>query len=81
MDYFSLNQTTPKGYTYMDKPRPDGRGGGVSAIYRKDIKTSTISIRAAHSFEHLTFKLSGPTPLVTAIIYRPLKPNRSFLSS
>ena len=64
----------------MDKPRPEGRGGGVTAIYRKDIKTSTISIPAAHSFEHLTFKLSGPTPLVTAIIYRLPKPNCSFLS-
>ena len=71
LDYFSLNQTTPTGYTYMDKPRPEGRGGGVAAIYRKDIKTSTISIPDAHSFKHLTFKVSGPTPLVTAIIYRP----------
>uniref|UniRef100_A0A8P4G516 Reverse transcriptase domain-containing protein n=1 Tax=Dicentrarchus labrax TaxID=13489 RepID=A0A8P4G516_DICLA len=80
LDYFLLNQTTPTGYTYIDKPRPEGRGGGVAAIYRKDIKTSTISIPAAHSFEHLTFKLSGPTPLVTAIIYRPPKPNPSFLT-
>ena len=64
----------------MDKPRPEGRGGGVAAVYRKDIKTSTISIPAAQSFEHITFKLSGPAPLVTAIIYRPPKPNPSFLS-
>ncbi|TKS65252.1 RNA-directed DNA polymerase from mobile element jockey [Collichthys lucidus] len=63
LDYFSLNQTTPTGYTYMDKPRPEGRGGGVAAFYRKDIKTSTISIPATPSFKHLTFKLSGPTPL------------------
>ena len=80
LDYFSLNQTTPTGFTYMDKPRPEGRGGGVAAINRKDIKTSTVSIPAARSFEHLTFKFSGPTPLVTAIIYRPPKPNPSFLS-
>ncbi|KAE8288308.1 hypothetical protein D5F01_LYC12173 [Larimichthys crocea] len=80
LDYFSLNLTTPTGYTYMDRARPEGRGGGVAAFYRKDIKTSTISIPAAPFFEHLTFKLSGPTPLVTAIIYRPPKPNPSFPS-
>ncbi|KAE8298225.1 hypothetical protein D5F01_LYC02717 [Larimichthys crocea] len=80
LDFFSLNQTTPTGYTYMDNPRPEGRGGGVAAFYRKDIKTSNISIPAARSFEHLTFKLAGPTPLVTAIIYCPPKPNPSFLS-
>ena len=71
LDYFSLNQTTPTGFTYTDQPRPEGRGGGIGAVYRKDIKTTTISIPATHSFEHLAFKLSGPTPLVTAIIYRP----------
>ena len=80
MDYFSLNQTTPTGFTYIDQPRPEGRGGGVAAVYRKDIKITSIPIPTAHSFEHLTFKLSGPTPLVTAIIYRPPKPNPSFLS-
>ncbi|XDV31632.1 hypothetical protein PO909_002599 [Leuciscus waleckii] len=80
LDYFSLNETTPTGYTYMDKPRPEGRGGGVAAVYRRDIKTSIISIPAVQSFEHITFKLSGPTPLVTAIIYRPPKPNPSFLA-
>ncbi|KAG7510370.1 hypothetical protein JOB18_020105 [Solea senegalensis] len=63
----------------MDKPRPEGQGSGVAAVHRKDIKTSTISIHAAQSFEHITFKLSGPTPLVTAIIYRPPKPNPSFV--
>ncbi|KAK7915506.1 hypothetical protein WMY93_011267 [Mugilogobius chulae] len=33
-----------------------------------------------HSFEYIAFKLTGPSPLVTAVIYRPPKPNPSFLS-
>ncbi|XP_034006046.1 uncharacterized protein LOC117498087 [Trematomus bernacchii] len=78
-DYFSLNQITPAGFTCIDKPRPT-RGGGIAAIFRKEIKTTKISIPEVSSFEHLIFKLSGPTPLVTAIIYRPPKPNPSFLS-
>lgn len=80
LDYFSLNQTTPTGYTYLDKPRSEGQGGGIAAIFRQSIKTTTISIPPVHSFEHLAFKLSGPSPLVTAIIYRPPKPHPSFLS-
>ncbi|KAK0154922.1 hypothetical protein N1851_002758 [Merluccius polli] len=81
MDYFPLNQTTPTGYTYLDKPRPEGRGGGIAAIFRNNIKTTTISIPPAPSFEHLAFKLSGPSPLVTAIIYRPPRPHpASFLT-
>ncbi|XP_010774485.1 uncharacterized protein [Notothenia coriiceps] len=80
LDYFSLNQITPAGFTYIDKPRPQGQGGGIAAIIRKEIKATIIPIPDASSFEHLIFKLSGPTPLVTAIIYRPPKPNPSFLS-
>ncbi len=64
----------------MDKPRTEGRGGGIAAIYRKKVKTTTISIPPTPPFEHLIFKLSGPCPLVTAIIYRPPKLHPSFLS-
>ncbi|KAL7402350.1 hypothetical protein ABVT39_013727 [Epinephelus coioides] len=67
LDYFSPNQITPTGFTYTDKPCPENRGGGVVAIHRKDIKITTVPIPAVNSFEHLVFKLSGPTPLVSAI--------------
>ncbi|XP_075868585.1 uncharacterized protein LOC142879305 isoform X3 [Nelusetta ayraudi] len=80
LDYFSLNQTTPPGFTYIEKARPNGRGGGIAAVHRTDIKTIPVSIPAVPSFEHITFQLSGPTPLVTAVIYRRPKPNPSFLT-
>lgn len=37
----------------------------------RKLKQPLFSLPAAHSFEHLAFKLSGPTALVTAVIYRP----------
>ena len=77
-DYFSQNQTTPPGYSYMDKPHHHGRGGGIATIFRNVINTSAITIPDPSSFEHLVFKLSGPKPLVTAVIYRPPKPNPAF---
>jgi len=45
---------------------------------RNNIKTIVINIPCPSSFEHLAFKLSGPKPLVTAVIYRPPKPNPAF---
>ena len=80
LDYFSLNQATPPGYTYIDQPRPTGKGGGAASIHKKDLKIITISTPPVHSFEKIAFKLPGPAPLVIAVIYRPPKPNPSFLS-
>ncbi|XP_068597914.1 uncharacterized protein [Brachionichthys hirsutus] len=80
LDYFSLNQTTPPGFTYIETPRPGRRGGGTAVIFRKEIKVTTIFPLNIQSFENTTFKLPGPSPLVTAVIYRPPKPNPSFLS-
>ena len=80
LDYLSLNLTTPNGYSYINKPRSEGRGGGIAVIHRQDIKTSLIPISSAPSFEHLAFKLSGHTQSVLAVVYRPPKPNPSFLS-
>ena len=33
LEYISLNKSTPFGYSYMDKPRLDGRGGGIAVIH------------------------------------------------
>ncbi|XP_061133329.1 uncharacterized protein LOC133153215 [Syngnathus typhle] len=79
LEYIHLNRATPPGYTYMDKPR-DGRGGGIATIYRQHLKPTAVTITTPSSFEHQSFKLPGPKPLVTAIIYRPPKPNPAFLS-
>lgn len=79
--YSSFNQATLPGYAYINTPCPEGRGGGGTAvIYRKNNKITTISLPHLHSIEFTVFKLSGPNPLVIAIICRISKPNTSFLS-
>ncbi|XP_072556731.1 uncharacterized protein [Paramormyrops kingsleyae] len=80
MDYLSLNQTTPPGFTFVENPRSKGRGGGTAVILKKDIKLTPLSLSNFHSFEYTAFKLSGPSPLVTAVIYRSPKPDPSFLT-
>jgi len=54
------------GYHYLDKPRPDGRGGGITTFHRQ--QTSLTTIQTPSSFGHLTFKLSCPKRLVIANI-------------
>uniref|UniRef100_A0AAV2MGB8 Uncharacterized protein n=1 Tax=Knipowitschia caucasica TaxID=637954 RepID=A0AAV2MGB8_KNICA len=60
MDYLTLNQTTPPGYSYLDNPRPEHRGGGIAVIYQHNLNLRPISIPATTTFEHLVFRLSGP---------------------
>uniref|UniRef100_A0A8C6S6Z5 Reverse transcriptase domain-containing protein n=1 Tax=Neogobius melanostomus TaxID=47308 RepID=A0A8C6S6Z5_9GOBI len=80
LEYIALNQTTPPGYSYIDNPRLDRRGGGIAVIHRSDISLRSISIPAVSSFEHLAFRLPGSQSLTAAVIYRPPKNCPAFLS-
>ncbi|CAJ1081981.1 LOW QUALITY PROTEIN: uncharacterized protein LOC116399339 [Xyrichtys novacula] len=70
----------PPGYSYLHQPRLTGRGGGVAVIYKQTLKTTPAPTLSLHSFENISVKLPGPTPLVIVTIYRPPKPHPSFLS-
>lgn len=68
-DYFSFNQTTPTGFTYIDKPCPEGWGNSVAAIYRKEIKLTIISTPTANLntlFSNLLVPLHWLLPSSTA---------------
>lgn len=51
----------------------------IATIHKKDFKIITVSTPAVSSFEPIAYKLPGPTPLITAVIYCPPKPNPDFL--
>lgn len=42
--YHTLNETCPPGYTYIEKARCSGRGGGLAVLYRVDLKISLLSL-------------------------------------
>lgn len=65
LDYFSLTQTTPTEFTYIDEPFLKGCGGGVAPIYRKGIKTTTISTPVTHSLNMLF--LNSLVPLLWSL--------------
>ena len=77
--YFVLNEACPPGYSYLERARRTGRGGGLAVIYRSDLKLSPLSLPEPSTFECLAFKSKPPFPVTVLLIYRPPKPNQAFI--
>ena len=60
--FSSLNESCPQGYSYLQKARSTGRGGGRPVIYRSDLKLSLQPLPELSSFECLHLNVS-PLPL------------------
>lgn len=79
-DYLALNLSTPSGFSYFNKPRLTGQGGGLAVIYRDGLPVVEVPTPSVTSFECLVFKIgSAPSVLVVAL-YRPPKYNPDFFS-
>lgn len=78
-DFLSLNHATPPGYVYIQKPRCQGRGGGLAVIYRSDILVKELPTNSA-TFEYVHFVLAGAAQLQVVLVYRPPKASNTFLS-
>ena len=78
--FSSLNESCPQGYSYLQKALSTGRGGGLSVIHRSDLELSLQPLPELSSFECLAFKCKSPSPVLFLLIYRPPKPNPSFIT-
>lgn len=45
--YSVLNEACPSGYTYLEKARGIGRGGGLVVIHHSDLHLSSVTLRKA----------------------------------
>uniref|UniRef100_A0A8C5BDZ8 Reverse transcriptase domain-containing protein n=1 Tax=Gadus morhua TaxID=8049 RepID=A0A8C5BDZ8_GADMO len=79
-DFSHLNEAVPPGFSFISKPRVNGRGGGLALLHRDNIKVTTVTVPLQSSFECLAVKLSGPKPTIIVTIYRPPKPSAVFLN-
>ncbi|XP_056444340.1 uncharacterized protein LOC130380935, partial [Gadus chalcogrammus] len=79
-DFSHLNEAVPPGFSFISKPRVNGRGGGLALLHRDNIKVTTVTVPLHSSFECLAVKLSGPKPTIIVTIYRPPKPSAVFLN-
>lgn len=79
--YLALNEACPPGYTYLEKARTTGRGGGLAVIHHPDLCLSPLPLPALYTFECLLFKCKSQSSTATIIlIYRPPKPHPGFIN-
>lgn len=74
-DCCSLNLASPPGYTYINRPRLKGKGGGLAILYKSDLPVSVITKPVMSSFECLAMKINGNTPVLLILIYCPPEVN------
>lgn len=77
--YSAINEACPSAYTYLQKARSTGRGGGLVIIHQTKFKLSALSLPEFSSFECLAFKCKPPFPMTILLIYRLPKPNSAFV--
>lgn len=67
-DFLNLNLCTPPGFTYLDKPRAIGKGGGLAVVYSTKVSVTEIVVPSVLSFESIVFKVSGVSPVLILFI-------------
>ncbi|XP_048016198.1 uncharacterized protein LOC125248394 isoform X3 [Megalobrama amblycephala] len=79
-DCYNLNQASPPGYTFIDRPRITAKGGGLAILYKSELSVALITTPEMSSFECLVVKINGKSPVLVILIYRPPKVNSGFFS-
>ncbi len=79
-DFFALNEATPPGYVYLQKPHSERGGGGLAVIHRANIPIKEVTVPATTTFEGVIFNLAGSSQLQCVLVYRPPKAPAAFLS-
>ena len=77
----AFTELVPDGCSYFNSPRTSGRGGGTATVCKSDFKCKQISLSTSStSFEHSLFELGHSNTVLCAVVYRPPKYNRDFLT-
>uniref|UniRef100_A0A3B3BU57 Reverse transcriptase domain-containing protein n=1 Tax=Oryzias melastigma TaxID=30732 RepID=A0A3B3BU57_ORYME len=79
-DHSSLIELCPAGFSFIGRPRPSGRGGGVAAVFRNRLMCRSVSVGQFSSFELQMIKVGDKDPFYCAVVYRPPGPNSLFLN-
>ncbi|CAJ1061240.1 RNA-directed DNA polymerase from mobile element jockey [Xyrichtys novacula] len=77
-----LIELCPPDCCYFNSPRSSGRkGGGIAVIFKSDFKCRQICLKFSFtSFEMCLFELGCSHVVLCAVIYRPPKYNKDFIS-
>ena len=77
---FALKSATPTGYNSINKPRINGKGGGIATIFQSGTNCRELNNENSYkSFEHQTLEIEiNGTKCIFAVTYRvpPSKSNQ-----
>lgn len=79
-DLTPFSELLPPKCKYRNSPRPGKRGGGLATIFKDCFQCRTIQRTAYNSFELQLLTLDSNYPIAVAVVYRPPKPHKDFLS-
>ena len=69
---YTIRDISPTGYAFVHTPRPNGNGGGVGLLYRKNLKMEQIKSDPFKSFEFKELLLHSSASIIRIIdTYRP----------
>lgn len=66
-------------FVYISQPPISRHGGGLAILHKSIYKASPLTVSVYASFESVALSISGPTPTVLAVVYRPPKYCNTFL--
>ena len=70
-DFITLD-ICPLGYAFVHIPRPNGTGGGIGLLYRKDLKIQQVKTDTCNSFEFMEVLFHSSSSVIRiVIVYRP----------
>ena len=75
-----FSELLPPDCNFFNSPRATGRGGGVASVYKSFFHCRQIPHAGFTSFELQPFELILSFPVLCAVVYRPPKFNKDFIS-
>ncbi|XP_032879310.1 uncharacterized protein LOC116974699, partial [Amblyraja radiata] len=77
----AFTELLPAGCSYFNSPRMSGRGGGIAVIYKSNFKCKQCTaLSTFSSFEATLFEVGRSDTVLCAVIYRPPKYHKDFVS-
>ncbi|XP_014865742.1 PREDICTED: uncharacterized protein LOC106931877 isoform X2 [Poecilia mexicana] len=77
----ALSELLPADCSYFNSPRASGRGGGTATVYKQDYKCKQCFLQTSFpNFEFTSFEMRHVNPVFCAVVYRPPKYNKDFIS-
>lgn len=78
MDVFG--ELVPSNFNVLSSPRETGRGGGLASVFKDSFMCTHLNIDRFSSFELQVFEIQMLNPVFCAVLYRPPRPNKDFIS-